>query len=401
MSKSVRRVVWVLAGLGLVLAALAVTAVLLVPSDDELGARIKAQAQAKLGIEVTLGAVHWELLPIPLVVITDAATVQAQPISFKRLVARPNMGALLHRQLRFDDVLIEGGVMPQMSLRGLHIQPSPPDADTTHTMVQQLRFRDLSWVTRHGIALEFDGEALFDPGWRPRQVEVVRPGVKPDTRITLQREGDADRWQVVLLLGGGTANGHVELKPGEGGKLQLAGELAPKSVDVEAAMTAFKRHSTVSGRATGHTHLSATGANVAELARSLHTRTSFTMAAPRLLHINVDKAISTLGKDRAGQTSLKSLTGQMDTQNTPDGMVVRYSGLQARGETFSASGVATIANRQINAQMVVNPDGLVPPIPLTVAGTLAAPHVSMAPGTVVKAAVGTVGAAIGKLFGVN
>jgi hypothetical protein len=43
---------------------------------------------------------------------------------------------------------------------------------------------------------------------------------------------------------------------------------------------------------------------------------------------------------------MTSLAGQMETQNSADGIVFRYRGLEAKGETFSARGAATIANRR-------------------------------------------------------
>jgi hypothetical protein len=307
---------------------------------------------------------------------------------------------LLRRKLTFDHVLVDGGVMPQLSLRGLHVVPAPPGADTERP-VDELRFRNLTWITRHGKALEFDGKLWFDAGWRPRVGQMLRPGVQPAATLALEREGAADRWQLRIAVGGGTAHGHAEITRDAEGDLRLAGQLEPRGIEIDSALAAFKRNAAVRGKASGHTVLSAHGKSVGELARSLHTRTSFTVASAALLHLDVDKAIRTVGQERAGQTPLKSLTGQMDTQNTPEGMVVRYSAIQARGETFSASGVATIANRQITAQMTVNPDGALPPIPLVVAGPLGGPQVSFTPAAVARAAIGGVGAAIGKLFGKN
>lgn len=413
-----RRSRWMLMGLlglGALAGILALVLAWLIPSDEELATRIAAQAQATLGVEVTVGAVHWQLFP-PAVVIEQVATVQPEPISFKRLVVQPDLRALLHKRLRLEHVLIDGGVMPQMSLRRLRVQPAPAGGDIAQPMLDQLRFRNLTWVTRHGIPLEFDGNAVFDAGWRPREVLVQRPGVKPLTQLTLAREGSADRWQVKLLLGGGTAHGQVELTTGGDGALQLAGQLEPRGVEVDNAMEAFKRNSIVRGKASGRTTLSASGRTVAELARSLHTRTNFSVASATLLRFDVDKAIRTAGTDRAGQTPLQSLTGQMDTQNTPAGIVVRYSALEAKGETFSARGEGTIADRRIDAQLTVDLVGGLIGVPLKVSGPLAAPQVTIpktalagaaagaAVGTVILPGIGTaigagVGAAIGKMFG--
>ncbi|MFB2351250.1 hypothetical protein, partial [Priestia megaterium] len=90
----------------------------------------------------------------------------------------------------------------------------------------------------------------------PREADVVRPGVKPLTQLKLARQGSADRWQVGLALGGGTANGQLAIDPGKDGLLQLTGVLEPRNVEVDSAMTAFKRHAVLHGKASGRTTLS-------------------------------------------------------------------------------------------------------------------------------------------------
>ena len=416
MTRRSRWTLHILLGLAALVAVLGILAAWLVPSDEELAARITAETEAKLGVKVTLGAVHWQLLPAPSLLIEDAATVQPQPISFKRLVASPRLGALIRGQLLLDDVFIDGGVLPQLSLRGLKLQPAPPKSDTAPAPVERLHFRNLTWMTRYGRPLEFDGDVRFDTGWRPREAVLSRAGASTPVQLDVLREGSDDRWQLKLALGGGTANGHVEIKPGEGGLLQLTGELAPTQVEVDSALDAFKRNSAVRGKANGKTLLSAQGRTVAELSRSLHTRTTFTMRPATLLRLDVDKAIRSAGRDRTGQTVLQSLTGQMDTQNTPEGIVVRYSNLQAKGETFSASGGGTIANRQIDGEVKVDLIGGLVGVPLKITGPLASPHVSVpasavagaaagaAVGTVLLPGIGTaigasVGATIGRAFG--
>lgn len=413
-----RRARWLIAlplALALVAGVAVLVAVWLIPSDEELATQLAAQAQARLGVPVRLGSVTWQAFP-PALVIDNAATVQPQPISFHRLVAQPRLRELIHRRLRFDHVLVEGGVMPQLSLRALQVQPAPPGADASQPVIEQLRLRNLTWVTRHGLPLVFDADAQFDPGWRPRQARVVRPGVAPEASLVVARQGGEDRWQVAIHLAGGTADGELRLAQAPDGRLRLEGELAPRHIDVDAALAAFKRNSAVLGRASGRTTLEASGATVGELVRSLHTRTDFTMAPATLARVDVDKAIRTAGRDRAGQTALRSLKGRMDTQNSADGMVVRYIGLQAQGETFTAGGGGTIANRRVEGQMKVDLAGGLVGIPLEISGSLDAPQVKVPPtavaGAAAGAAVGTavlpgigtaigasVGAAMGRVFG--
>ena len=80
------------------LAALTALAFLLLfPSNEELARRLAAQAEAGLGVPVTIGEVRWQLFP-PAISIEQAATVQPEPIRFRRLVAQPVLGALLRRR---------------------------------------------------------------------------------------------------------------------------------------------------------------------------------------------------------------------------------------------------------------------------------------------------------------
>ena len=393
-----RWTLWVVLGIAAIAVLLGIAYAWLVPNDDDLALSLAARAEAKLGVKVTLGAVHWRMFP-PALVIEDAATVQPQPIRFKRLEALPRWSDLLRRRVSFDSVSIQDGVMPQLALRELRIRPAPPGSDAGQPVIATLRFSNLTWITRHGIALEFDGHANFDAHWRPREAEVVRPGVEPATQLTLAREGATDQWQVRIKLGGGTADGQVALVADKDGMLRLDGQLEPHGVEVAAALAAFKRNSIVSGKAAGRTVLAARGRNVAELARSLHTQTDFSMTPATLLRIDMDKAIRSFGRDRAGRTPLQSLKGRMDTQNTPTGMVVTYSAIRAKGETFSALGKGKIANRHIDGELTIDLAGAPTAVLVTVAGPLAAPRMTVPPAAMPAAALAGAGAALGRLMG--
>jgi uncharacterized protein involved in outer membrane biogenesis len=382
----------------------------LVPNDEELASRIAAAAEQNLGVKVKVGAAHLQLWPQPEFVLADVVTVQPQPIVLKRVIARPHLRELLRNRLSFRHAEIVGAVIPLLSLHGLHVNPAAPRASVP-VPLERLDFRNLTWITRHGKELEFDGSALFDVGWQPREAELVRPGVQPAFRLTLARE-DTNHWRIQAQLGGGTADGQVTLSKGKDGRLQLSGQLTPTNVEVAGALDSFKSHSAVRGKASGKTQLSARGENVAELASSLHTRTNFSMDSATLLHIDIDKAIRSFGKDFRGETKLRGLTGQMDTQNTPDGLVVRYTALQAKGDTFSAKGEGTVANRRIDGEASVDLVGGLVGVPLKVSGPLGHAHVSVQKtevaaeaagavvGTAILPGVGTaVGAALGKVLG--
>lgn len=404
---------WMVAG-GVLLALLVagwVALLLLLPSDEELAAKVSAELQVRLGVPVAVGSLGWRLFPVPAVVVQDVATSQTPPITIKKLTVHPSLPALLDGRLQFDRADLDGAVLPQLALRALDkgagMALSSPDA----TVLGRLVFRDVSWISRRGMAVVFDGEVDFDPAWRPREAHLRRPGVSPVTDLRLTRQGQEDRWTTQIRIGGGTADGEVEIKTRDKGRLRLEGTLKPQGVEVAAAMAAFNRRSVISGEASGDTSLLADGDTVGELARSLHTRTLFNMRRATLLRFDLNKAVRSLGSDHAGQTPLDTVTGQMDTQNTPQGMVVTYSGVKATSGVLTASGQARVANRHIESEFAVDlVDGVIG-VPLKVSGPFEDVKVSAPAGAIAGAAVGTavlpgigtaigarIGATLGKIF---
>ena len=121
-----------------------------------------------------------------------------------------------------------------------------------------------------------------------------------------------------------------------------------------------------------------------------------------------------MGKVHAGKSPLDSITGQLDTQNTPDGMVVDFSRIKATSGALSASGKARVVNSRIDAEFAVDlVDGLVG-VPLKISGPLAQVQVQVSVpasavagaviGTTVVPGIGTaigarIGSAIGLIFG--
>jgi hypothetical protein len=374
------------------------------PSEEELSLRASAELQSRLGVPVTIGSLRWSLLPVPTVVLHDVATGQPEPISLKKLTIYPSLTDLIDGRVKVDRAEVETAVLPQLALRGLNRSGETASLGTTATPLARLKFRDVTWVSRFGRPLVFDGEVDFDPNWRPRELQLRRPAVEPPAGLVLTRQGQEDRWTTRISLGGGTANGEVQLETRANGRLHLTGTLEPQGVEVSSAMAAFNRRSMVSGKAAGNTALSATGDTVGELAQSLQTKTSFSMGKGTLLKIDVDKAIRSLGKERTGQTAMDAITGQLDTQNTPRGMVVSFSDVRASSGMLSASGKAKIANRQIEGEFAVDlVDGIVG-VPLLVSGPLDKVEVSVPRSAMAGAAVGTailpgVGTAIGAKLG--
>ena len=411
---------WLL-GVGITLGVVALLAFIvasLIPSDEELARRAAAEVGAALGVPVNIGALHWHLLPSPVVEIEDAATSQPQPLQVKKLAAYLNTAALWQRRLKVDRAVLQGAVVPQLSLRSLGREDQaagtgkPGGFSIDEIPLAHFEFRDVTWISRRGNHIVYDGEVDFDARWRPRTAQLRRPQVTPVTDLTLTRQGQDDRWDVRANVGGGTANGQVQLASGSGDAMRLTGKLEPRGIELYSTLHAFNRRSIVAGKASGETTLSAKGDSPRELAQSLHTTTSFTMGRSTLLRFDLGKAIRTVGKDHAGETPLDSITGQLDTQNTPEGMVVDFSRIKAASGVLSASGKARVGNQHIDAVFAVDLVKGVVGIPLKISGPLDQVQVSVPASAVAGAVAGTavlpgigtaigarIGAAIGQIFG--
>ena len=401
-----------------VLALLAVVLVSLIPSDEELARRAAVEIEAALGVPVNIGALHWHLLPVPLVEIENAASGQPQPLQVKKVTAYLNTAALWQRRLKVDRAVLQGAVLPQLSLPvlGREYQAAgtgePGGFRLDEIPLAHFEFRDVTWISRRGNHIVYDGEVDFDARWRPRTAQLRRSQVTPVTDLTLTRLGHDDRWDVRANVGGGSANGQIQFGSGSGDAMRLTGKLRPRGIELYSALHAFNHRSIVTGKASGETTLSAKGDTPNELAQSLHSTTSFTMGRSTLLRFDLDKAIRTVGKDHAGKTPLDSITGQLDTQNTPEGMVIDFSRVKAASGALSASGKARVGNQHIDAVFAVDlVKGLVG-IPLKISGPLDQVQVSVPASAVAGAVAGTavlpgigtaigarIGAAIGQVFG--
>ncbi len=369
------------------------------PSDKDIAARLLGEAEERLGVKVTLGSVRWSLLPWPVVVVGDFRTQQAQPVVIGQLTAHLRARSLLDRRLVLDRIVIRDAVFPRNSVRAFRGKPVAGKSGANGSLsLDHFVFRNTTWISYSGVAVAYDGEIDFDADWRPRHAELRRPDISPPFTLELAREGDADRWQARIHVGGGTLHGDVALETATGGAMRLRGRLAPRDIEVASAVSAFNRRSPVGGKGSGQTVLSADGKSVGELARSLHTRTRFSVSPATVLRFDLDKAISTLGKERAGQTELQELTGQLDTQNTEEGMRAVYTGLKARSGEYSATGEATIYRRQVVASGTLHLAEGGGAMPFTVSGPVAKPRTSVSPVAFAGAAVRNAGSRIADAF---
>jgi hypothetical protein len=353
------------------------------------------------------------LLPQPAITVNDFRTWQSVPIVVGKLSAYPSLPQLAHGKLVLERIDVDDATMPRNTLRALNIKQGagvhPLDDGV---LLEHLVFRNLTWISYSGIATSFDGDIDFDPQWRPRHAELRRPGITPPFTLTLARQGEADRWQTEIFVGGGTAHGQIALKTEQDGiTMHLSGQLAPRDIEVNSAISAFNRRSPIAGKATGQTVLSANGTSVGELARALHTHTTFSVNAATVLQFDLDKAIRTRGKEHSGQTPLQELTGQLDTQNGAESMRVTGIDIRARAGKFTATGQGTVYHGQIeatgNMDLVEGAIG----VPFNLSGPVHKPKVTVPPGFFAGAAIGSamlpgigtvvgarIGGALGKLL---
>jgi len=405
-----RGLIWAI-GLGVVASA-CLAVVRCLPADDDISAWLTVAAEERLGVKVTIGSVHWALLPKPAIVITGFRTQQEQPVIIGRLSAHPKVFPLLYRKLQFERIDINDAVFPRNSVRALHVESKGSEPSTSDSIpIEQLEFHNLTYISYSGVAVAYDGNIDFDPMWRPHRAELRHTGANSTFLLTLIRETEADRWQTRIHVGGGSADGRIALETSANGAMHLSGKLAPQNIELDSALSSFNLRSPIGGDGSGQTELFAEGNSAGELVRSLHTRTTFAVNSASVLRFDLDKAVRTGGKQHGGQTALQELSGQMDTQNTEEGMRVTYTNIKARAGEYAATGEAAIYHRQIDAKGSLRRiDGSIN-APFTVSGPISKPKISVPPGIIAGAVIGTailpgtgtligarIGGAIGRLF---
>ncbi len=377
-----------------------------VPSDDELARRLEAEFESRLGQRLVVGAVRWRVLGVPEVEVLDARTQQAEAIQVRRVAIRPQLMPLLRKQLIIDRLEVDGAVVPREALAAYRGKAS--GGPQSAVFVRSVGFTDVTYISYSGVPVVYEGEIDLDEDRRPGRVQIRRPGVEPPVSLDAQRDGQtddgADRYQLRVQAGGGSANGQARLATSAEGRMELNGELAPRRVDVASLMEAFHRRSFVGGLASGQTELRAEGETVVELFRSLRTRSELDVQSARILRMDLDKAIKTLGEDRAGQTPLDSLSGVMATRNTEQGMRTEFTQVKAVAGSYSATGKATLYRKQIDAQGQLDIGGGIVSVPFAAKGPTREPEVEIAWGSLAGAAVGTailpgIGTVIGSKIG--
>lgn len=366
----------------------------LVPSNEELARRVEREFEARLGHRLVVREAHWRLRGTPVIEVTDAHTEQPrdEAIRVRRVAIYPELMPLLRRQLVIDRVEIEGAEVPRDALAAY--RGKLQDADGATVVLRTLAFKDLTYTSYSGVPVSYEGEIEFSEGDHlPQRARLRRPDAKAPATLEATRDGKtddgADIYQLQLQAGGGTARGQARLATSDGGRMALTGELAPRNVEIQALLESFNRRSFIGGQASGETTLRAEGETVGELFRSLRTRSQLRVAGARLLRIDLDKAVKSLGEDRVGQTPLDSLTAVMETQNTAQGLKSMFTEVQAVAGNYTATGRATLHRKQIDAQGRLEIGGGVVDVPFSAQGPTRAPEFSMAWGAIAGAAVGT------------
>lgn len=398
-----RRTLWIVLGSAAVLAAgAAIAFAWWLPSDEELAQRASAAATEALGVPVVVGQLQWSLWPQPGVVLQDVRTEQAEPFTARRIVAQARWAQLLgQRRLAITHLALEDATVPQVSLSGLKVRQDGDDAKAAPSLpmglqlaevpVEHAVWTDVRWVTRRGRSLAYSGDVDFAAQWRPRRGAIERAGAEPvPARLEIERKApDADLWLAHVTAGGRTEEGELRLQQ-TGELYRITGSVDFTGVDVVGLLAAFERKSLVAGKARGHTDLVAEGTDLAKAARSLQTHTRFTVERARLLTFDLERAVKSAGQEHRGTTQLDSLTGTVQTQGDPQGIIVRYGHLKATSGALTATGEAVVQNQQVSGNVAVDlVDGVIG-VPLQFSGPMSDPSLSLPPAAAAGAAVGTV-----------
>lgn len=417
-----RRRRWLVAA-GALVALLALGAGALVsrlPSGEQLARQAESEFERRFGIGLAIGTAEWHWRPWPELVLQELRTRQPEPITLARVTVTPHWQLLWQRRIGLTRVEVDEVHLPSASVRAFRGQEARADDPPAGghwqpalVPIERFVFRDLRWVDRRGIALDYAGTIDFDAGWLPREAEIRRPEVSPPVALRLTREEAgaapspadvAHAWHVQAEAGGGGWQGRAQLHQKEGGALRLEADLQLREVNVAELVAAFGRTPALEGRASGRTTLQAQGERPGELLRSLRTRTEFHLAPATLLRFDLARTVRTLGQERAGRTVLDELKGTLQTEATGDGTRLRYRDLQARSGVLTAQGQLQVFNRRLQGRLAIDlVDGVVG-VPLQLGGTLDAPQLGLSSGALAGAAAGSavlpgVGTALGARLG--
>lgn len=372
----------------LVLLALAAFALSRWAASDDFRQRAQQQASQALGVPLQLGKLDIAVWPALSVAVHDVRIQTKPPLTLERVEARPVWSSLLAGKPELDALVVRNAVLPQQGLLALATRlekqegaaggakakpgATPAPSAAPPQLPRRILLERVTWVDASSQKLTVNAEIAFEGELLPQRAQVdVVAGRFAGAKALLERQPDA--WQLRSQIGGGTITGPLRLEPQKGGGWRLRGDLSTQGVEV-SALTAPSR--TMTGKLDARTSLQADFKDPAALANVLRSQTRFTVHGAVLNGIDLAAAVRSLGASRDGQTTLDTLTGQVNTQ----GRVVHLTNLVAKSGLLSATGNVTLAadrglSGKVNAALVAGPIGQLAGVPLQVSGTLDDPSV--------------------------
>jgi hypothetical protein len=318
---------------------------------------------------------------------------------------------LLQRKLQISTLYVRNAVLPQDAIAAVavaHRRAHPekagaavPAGDTAVSLPQRIVLDKVTWVDGKGQRNVMDATARIDDDGLPAQVDIdVADGRWRGVQAKLQRNDR--RWTLNGRVGGGTVNGRFETRKNAKGEPLLEGEFDTADVEV-SAFTAPSR--TLTGKLEAHGTLQANLRDLGAFQDVLQTQTKFTVRQAVVHGIDLAQAVKSVGVNRAGETHLDALAGQLVTH----GRAAELHNLVASSGALSANGNVTMSpdkhlSGSINVNLAQQVAGTAIGVPLVVGGTLDAPTASLSRSALVGAAIGTaiapgVGTGVGAKLG--
>jgi uncharacterized protein involved in outer membrane biogenesis len=389
-------------------------------ATEDFRSRAMREAGQALGVAIRIERIDLAVWPLPALVLEGIELRSRSALTLERVELRPAWGELLLGRVAPGTLVVRHAVLPQTAIDGLVAalqkrRAATSGRDTEASSASQYLPRrsvldDVTWVDAKGAAITVQADARLSSDGLPQslQLEILK-GRLQGTRLALQRDGLA--WDVALQVAGGSVKGRIELQPAAqvGAEFAFKGQLQTRDVEV-SALTApqvsdkVQAAQPLSGRLEASTTLSARTRTPTALLDVLQTQSGFTVRGAVLHGIDLEKAVTSVGMSRGGDTRLDTMSGQVRTR----GKLIELSNLVASSGALRASGqVSVAASRDLSGRVSVELGGAVG-VPLLVGGTVDAPEVSLTAGAKIGAALGTLlmpgvgtgaGAAVGSKVG--
>jgi len=350
-----------------------------------------------VGVPVALEKIELQFWPLPALRV-QALSLQTQPpLSMEQLRLRPAIGALLFGRLRLAALQVSGVVLNERAIDKLialqkkkqkaQDEAPPQNASEELNLPERVDLDQINWINAKGKPTVLQGHLQFsDLGELDAADLTLLSGQFEGARVQTSRDGT--RWSIEVDVAGGTVKGWLlgQRPSGVGSPLEVTGELQTRQLEVGRLTTP----PTLSGLLEADTRMNARVAAWGELAEQLQTQSHFTVRQAVIHGLDLEKAVSTVGLSRGGQTRLDVLTGQLATR----GQALHFTQLLASSGALSASGQvrvtpSTALSGQVQVVLGQATLGQTVGVPLELGGTLAEPQVSLTRSALLGAAIGT------------